>query len=74
MCGLGKQNFLSLGLRILFCFVLFVFFRAAPMECGSSEAKGQNGAIVALQPQQLRIQAASMTYTTVHGNADSLTH
>ena len=44
----------------LFIFV-FWFFRASPTAYGSSQARGGIG-------------AASVTYTTAHGNARSLTH
>ena len=51
------------------------FFRAAPTLYGGSQARGLIRATAAsLQPQQRQIQATSATYTTVHGNARSLTH
>ena len=40
----------------------FCLFRAARAACGSSQARGQIGAV------------ASATYTAAHGNARSLTH
>ena len=55
-----------------FFFCLFAFSRAAPTAYG-----GQMGAVDAKpkpELQQCRIQAASATYTTAHGNAGSLTH
>ena len=54
----------------------FLLFRATPTAYGGSQARGQIGAAAAglPQPQQLRIQAVSVTYTTAHGNAGSLTH
>ena len=42
------------------------FFRAAPVAYGSYQAKGQP----IPQPQQHRIQAASVTYTTFQGKLD----
>ena len=60
---------------ILFSFFLFFFFRATPVAHGSSPARGQIGAAAATpQSQQHGIQAVSVTYTTAHGNAGSLTH
>ena len=54
----------------------FFFFRAAPMAHGSSQARGWIGATAAslYQSQQCWIQAVSVTYTTAHANAWSLTH
>ena len=50
-----------------FCwFFFFLLFKVAPMAYGSSQT--------APQPQQLRIQTESVSYTTAHGNAGSLTH
>ena len=60
----------------LFVFV-FLLFRAAPEAYGSSQAKGQIGATSCWptpQPQQLWIQAKSVTYTTAHSNTGTLTH
>ena len=64
-----------------FAFLIFFFFfflRAAPMACGSSQARGWTGAIAsAYTPAtatQHRVQAMSATYTTTHGNAGSLSH
>ena len=42
-------------------FILFYFFKAAPMAYGGSQARGQIGAV-------------AVTYTTAHGNTGSLTH
>ena len=57
--------------------LFFLLFRAAPMAYGSSQAKGSNRSC-SCRPtpgtQQRGIRAASATYTTVHGNAGSLTH
>ena len=56
-----------LSLPYLFIyFVCFFFSRAAPATYGSSQAWPQ--------PQQLGIQAASVTCTTAHCNARSLTY
>ena len=57
----------------------FFFFppRAVPMAYGSSQARGVNWSSSCRptpQPQQCRIWAASLNYTTAHGNARSLTH
>ena len=61
-----------------FLFFFFSLFRAAPMAYGDSQVRGPIGATAAShsrpQPQQHRIQATSVTYTTADGNARSLTH
>ena len=59
-----------------FFLFLFCLFRAAPTAYGSSQARGLSGATVAAYDtsQQRQIQAVSVTYTTAHGNAGSLTH
>ena len=60
-----------------FFFCLFVFFRAAPMAHGGSQASDQIGAVATgLMPEahQLRVRIISASYTTAHGNAGSLTH
>ena len=58
-------------------FFFFVFFRVTPMAYGDSQARGIIRA-VAGQPtpelQQRGIRAATLTFTTAHGNARSLTH
>ena len=52
-----------------------LLFRAAPTAYGGSQARGPVKATDATpQPQQYQIQAMSLTYTTAHGNARSLTH
>ena len=51
----------------------FFFFRAAPATHGRSQATGQIGAVAA-RLQQHGLQAMSVTYTTVHGNARYLSH
>ena len=57
-------------------FGLFAFSRAALAAYGGSQARGPIGAVATIlpEPPQREIQAASVTYTTVHGNAGSLTH
>ena len=63
--------------RLFVCFVLFCFllFRAVPDAYGSCQARGPVRASCqpTSQPQQLGIQAASVTYTTGHSNAGSPT-
>ena len=59
-------------MRFFVC--LFVLlFRATPMAHGSSQARGPIRATAA-GLQQRGIQAESVTYTTAHSNALSLTH
>ena len=56
---------------------LFCLFRAAPAAYGGSQPRGSNWSYSLWptpQPQQCRIQATSVTYTTAHGNTGSLTH
>ena len=63
-------------LKFVFFFFL-VFSRAAPTAYGGSQAGGLIGAAatgLTPQPQQRRIRAASVTYTTAHGNTGYLTH
>ena len=58
-------------------FLLFFAFRAAPMAYGSSQARGQIRATAASlhhKPWPRQIQAASVTYTTAHSNAESANH
>ena len=68
-----------------YLFVLFLLFRATPMAYGGSQDKSIIGATATgqhhshsnaptPQPQQRRIWAASVTYTTTHGNTGSLTY
>ena len=55
----------------------FFFFRASPTAHGRSQARGRIGATAAGLHHSCSnngIQAASMTYTTAHSNAGSLTH
>ena len=76
--GLQRHHFLySFFFFFFFPFCLFVFSRTAPMAYGGSQARGLNRSYShqpTPQPQQRRIPAASVTYTTVHGNASSSTH
>ena len=59
---------------------LFFFsclFRASLEAYGGSQARGSNWSCCYQpmpEPQQCQIQATSVTYTTAHGNARSLTH
>ena len=58
-------------------FSFLSLFRAAPEAFGNYQARGQIGAPAAglhTTPQQHGIRATSVTYTTVHGDARSLTH
>ena len=73
---------------IAYPFYLFLFFnlinqffpplfRATPAAYGGSQARGPKGAIAAdlhHSSPQFRIRAMSVTYTTTHGDAGSLTH
>ena len=65
-------------LSFFFFFVCFAISWAAPAAYGGSQARGRIGAVAAglctPEPQQHGIRAASVTYTTAHGNAGSLTH
>ena len=65
------------GPSSLLHFVVVLLFRAAPVACGGSQARGSNGSCCCRptpQPQQHHIRAASATYPTAPGNAGSLTH
>jgi len=55
---------------------LFLLFKATPqhMEVPRLRVEWSCSCCPTPQPQQLRIQAMSKTYTTAHGNAGSLTH
>ena len=68
-------------LSVVFCFVCFCFFCfaiswAALTAYGGFHARDRIGAVATSlhQPQQRGIRAASVTYTTAHGNAGSVTH
>jgi len=61
------------------CLRLFVFYGAAEVANGSSQAWHPNDPLIHLnfgswptpQPQQCHIQAGSETYTTAHGHSGS---
>ena len=59
----------------LFIYLFFGLFRAAPVAYGGSQVSGLIGAVATglhqSHGQQLRIRAASVTYTTAHGNPGS---
>ena len=58
-----------------FNILLFCLFRAEPKAYGGSSESNQSCSCWPTpQPQQHGIQATSVTYTTAHGNAGSLTH
>ena len=61
---------------IIIIIIIFVFcpFRAALTAYGGSRARLFSRCRSTPQPQQRQIRAASVTHTTVHGNAESLTH
>ena len=62
---------------LFYLFFYFVFFRAAPVAYGVSQARGQNWSCSCCPTPQLQqrwIQASSATYATAPGNARSLTH
>ena len=58
------------------CFWSFCLFRVTPVAYGGSQARGPIRTVAQPmpQPQQLRIWAMSVTYTTAHSNAESLIH
>ena len=61
----------------MFFIYLFVFPRAAPEAYGHSQAKGLIGSCshqAYTRAIAMRIRATSATYTTAHGNTESLTH
>ena len=64
-------------LFFFFFFLSFCLFRVTPIAYGGSQARGSNQSCCyrpTPQPQQRQIWAASVTYTTAHGNARSSTH
>ena len=81
--GLTKTSSLFEGFLFLFWFLFLVFFRAATMAYGDSQARDLIRAVAAalhhshsnakFKPH-LQPTTASMTYTTAHGNARSLIH
>ena len=54
---------LSLNILYLLLLKIFLLFRAAPVANGSSQPRGQTGAI-----------AANLHHNIAHGNARSFTH
>ena len=74
MCWLSpfpvlKNNGMGNDIYLFVLFIYFLLFRATPMVYGSSQARDLIGAAAAGW-----IQTASVTYTTAHSNAGSLTH
>ena len=70
-CSSGQLFFLFVYLFI------FAILGLHPQHMEGSQARGRIGAVaISLmpQPQQRRIIAASVPYTTAHGNTGSLTH
>ena len=72
----SRSSFLSSS-----SFLSFSLFRASPVAHGGSQARVPIAAVACScghqstpEPQQCWVQAMSLTYTTVHGNAGSLTH
>ena len=61
-----RESELLWSLFIFACFI-FLLFRAAPAAYGGAQARGSIRAAAA------RIQAPSVTYSTAHGIAASLT-
>ena len=75
-CGQQKQkqkqkNKREIALSNPWPFLKKFFFKATPMAYGVSQANQSDSCQP--QPQQCGIQAISVTYTTAHGNAGSLT-
>ena len=83
-CMFGTQSWKWSTFFFCYCFwwvcvsvCVCLFFRAAPMVYGGSQARGQIGAATAglcHSHSNTEIRAASATYTTAQGNAGSLTH
>ena len=83
-CVVPNRSFFIYFIKKFF----FCLFMAAPMAYGISQATGRIGAIVPRlkgsnrscsrrptpQPQPCQIRAASVTHSTAHSNAGSLTH
>ena len=77
LLGNGKQKTSRIKLASTFFFCRFAFSRAAPMAYGGSQARDLILAVAAGLHQshsQCGIRATSVTYTTAHSNAGSLTH
>ena len=75
----ANTNCIVLNFHFLSFFLFFVFclFRTTPVAYGGSQARGLIGAVAASQHHShsnTGIRAMSVTYTTAHGNARSLTH
>ena len=71
----NQTQALFIYLFIYFC--LFAFSKASPVAYGGSQARRSSRSCSCWpmpQPEQHRSQATSMTYTTAHSNARSLTH
>ena len=66
----------ELVVKVFFFFGPFLpFSRAAPKACGGFQARGSNQSCSCRpMPQPCGIRAVSVTYTTAHGKARSLTH
>ena len=59
----------------IYLFCLFAFSRDAPAAHGGSQARGRIRAVAtSLHQSHSSAGAASVTYTTAHGNTKSLTH
>ena len=74
---LNTRRFKALGFNPLFVvlkYAFFFFFLATCVAYGSSQTRGHIRAAVGHSHSQHSIQAASSTYTTVHGNSRCLTH
>ena len=76
--GEGRSLLTRIQLEVFcFCFCcVFLLFRATLAAYGGSQARGLIGAIAASlchSHSNVRIPAASATYTTAHGNAGYLT-
>ena len=69
------QTCILTDINWVFCFGFFVFclFRAAPAACAGSQANQSYSCQPTPQSQKCQIWAASVTYSTAHGNTGSLT-
>ena len=67
---------MGIGTKLYSIFVCMCLFRAAPTAHKGSQARGQIGAVAngLCLSQQCQILATSVTFTTAHSNARSLTH
>ena len=66
--------FYCLGSVELFIYLVIYLFRATCVAYGNFQTRGQISCQPMPQPQQRGIQVASVSYTTTHENAGSLTH